>query len=92
MRYFLDQRLVAVAIVDRGATSLSAVYTFFDPDLERLSLGTYSILKQIDLCRRWKLPYLYLGLYIAKCPTMVYKARFVPHERLLDGAWRSVGR
>ncbi len=90
MRYFHDGRLVGVAIVDRGAASLSAVYTFFDPDLAHLSLGTYSILKQVDLCRRWGLPHLYLGLYIADCPTMVYKARFLPHERLLDGAWRVV--
>ncbi len=90
MRYFHDGRLVGVAIVDRGAASLSAVYTFFDPDLSRLSLGTYSILKQVDLCQRWNLPHLYLGLYIADCPTMVYKARFLPHERLLDGVWRVV--
>ncbi len=87
IRYFHEERLAAVAIVDRGARSLSAVYCYFDPALSHLSPGTYSILKQIDLCRKWGLSYLYLGLYIAPCATMAYKARFLPHERYLGGRW-----
>jgi arginine-tRNA-protein transferase len=35
----------------------------------------------------WGLRYLYLGLYIAESLHMRYKARFVPHQRLLDGKW-----
>jgi len=72
-------------------SSLSAVYCFYDPDYDALALGTYSILKQVELCRDWGLRYLYLGLYIGDCERMRYKSRFTPHERLLDGSWVSVG-
>ncbi|HEX6765045.1 MAG TPA: arginyltransferase [Polyangiaceae bacterium] len=88
MRYRKGGRLVGVALVDRGATALSAVYCFYDPDHERSSLGTYSILKQVELCRSWRLAHLYLGLFIDDCDRMRYKARFLPHERLVAGRWR----
>jgi len=87
LRYYLGGDLVGVGITDRGETGLSAVYCFFDPRHERLSLGTYSILKQIELCARLGLRWLYLGLYIADSDHMRYKARFRPHERLIDGHW-----
>ncbi len=81
------ERLVGVAIVDRGSDALSAVYTYFDPDLALLSLGVFSILEQIELCKRWGLRWLYLGLFVAECSSMAYKARYLPHERLYDGTW-----
>lgn len=89
-QYLLDDQLVAVAIADRGASSLSAVYCYFDPSLSRLSLGSYSILKQVEMCRQWKLPHLYLGYYIARNAHMIYKARYKPHERLRNGRWETV--
>lgn len=87
IRYRAAGRLAGVAVVDRGERSLSAVYTYYDPAHEPLSPGVFSILTQIELCRSWGLPYLYLGLYIADCPRMVYKAGYLPHERLVDGRW-----
>ncbi len=92
LRYYLGDRLVGVAIVDRSQRSLSAVYCYFAPDLPRLGIGTYSILKQVALCRAWGLRHLYLGLYIRDCASMAYKARFLPHERLLDGQWTVIPR
>ena len=52
LRYTLDDQLVGVAITDRSAAALSAVYCYYDPAHARLSIGTYSILKQIELCQR----------------------------------------
>jgi len=88
LRYVLNGLLVGVAVTDRAADALSAVYCYYDPAFSRLSLGTYSILKQLALCQQWGLRYLYLGLYVAGSRAMVYKARFLPHERLVGGAWR----
>ena len=79
--------LIGVAITDRAADALSAVYCFYDPSHAHLSPGVYSILKQLELCRAWGLRYLYLGLYVADCRSMAYKARYLPHERLIDGEW-----
>jgi len=87
LRYSLAGELIAVALVDRAENGLSAVYCYYDPAYESLSLGTYSILKQVELCRQWGLRYLYLGLFIAESERMRYKARFLPHERLLEGEW-----
>jgi arginyl-tRNA--protein-N-Asp/Glu arginylyltransferase len=92
VRYFVANRLAAVAITDRGARSLSAVYTFWDPTHAALSLGTFSILTQIALARRWDLDWLYLGLAIRDNHSMAYKLAFMPHERRIGGAWRRFAR
>jgi arginine-tRNA-protein transferase len=87
MRYAVDGHLVGVAIVDRGEDALSAVYTYYDPTLNKASPGVYSILAQIELCRQWGLRWLYLGLYVGACKELAYKADYIPHERRVDGAW-----
>jgi arginine-tRNA-protein transferase len=88
LSYWRQRRLVAVAIVDAGRTSLSAVYCYYDPDFQGVSLGTYSILRQVQLCRDVSRQYLYLGFFIAQSPHMSYKGRFHPHQRRIAGQWR----
>jgi leucyl-tRNA---protein transferase len=88
LSYWLADRLAAVAIVDAGRSSLSAVYCYFDPDLGHLSLGTYSILKQIELCKQLEARWLYLGMYVSENRHLRYKARYYPHERFQAGSWR----
>lgn len=86
--YWLGQRLVGIAITDVGKVSLSAHYTYYDPEFSGWSLGTYSILKQLELARGKGLAYLYLGLYVEGNAHMRYKARYLPHERLIGGVWQ----
>ena len=88
MRYFYDDELVGVGIVDLGRTAASSVYFYFDPDRSDLSPGVYSALQEIELCRATGRSHLYLGLYVADCSRLSYKARYGPHERLVDGDWR----
>ncbi len=82
-----QQKLIAVAIVDVGETSMSAVYTLFDPAASRYSLGTYAILKQIQWGWERAKQYLYLGLYVAENEHLNYKARFMPQQRYISGRW-----
>lgn len=83
----LEDRLIAVAITDELQDGLSAVYTFFDPDMTGRSLGSASILFQIQITRALGLPYLYLGYQIDDCSKMNYKAKFLPHEQFFNDKW-----
>ncbi len=89
LRYFFENRLVAVSILDMGRQSASSVYHYFDPapEIARLSPGVFSVLNEIELCRRTKRQYYYLGLYIRDCDHMNYKADYRPYELYLDGEW-----
>ena len=90
IRFFLGEKLVALAVTDRLYSGLSAIYTFFDPDLSPRSLGVFSILSQIELCKRWEMPYLYLGYWVPGCQKMNYKTQYQPTQLLIDGQWREV--
>lgn len=92
LRFLVDGELIGLSVVDRAADALSAVYTYFDPGHAKYSPGVFSVLTQLELCRRWELPYLYLGLYVGGCKAMTYKANYLPHERLLDGEWKRFDR
>ena len=90
LRIYLDQSLVAVAIVDVGKDSVSAVYTFFDPQHHRLSPGTYALLKSIQWAAQSGRKYVYLGMYVSDNRHLNYKARFSPQQRLVDGQWTNI--
>ncbi|PWB48230.1 MAG: arginyltransferase [Nitrosomonadales bacterium] len=83
-----ETALRMVSLVDVVEDGLSSVYTFFDPELPQAGFGTYSILWQVELCRRLGLPYLYLGYWIAESGKMAYKASFRPLQGLVNGAWQ----
>ena len=88
MEYRLSSgKLICVAICDPVKQGWSAVYTFFDTDFSKRSLGTYSILKQIELLQFETLDYLYLGYWIQDCTKMNYKTNFTPCEKFINEKW-----
>ena len=85
-----EGRLLGVAVTDITSSGLSAVYTFFDPQCPKRSLGHFAILKQIELCRTEQLPYLYLGYWIRDCQKMAYKARYRPAQGFNGDNWVNI--
>ncbi|MFK8026877.1 MAG: arginyltransferase [Gammaproteobacteria bacterium] len=82
-----SEQLVCVAICDPLIQGWSAVYTFYAPDYSHLSLGTFSILKQIELLNLRGLEFLYLGYWINDCDKMSYKTQFKPCEGFTNDQW-----
>ncbi len=83
----LHDELVAISIMDIGSNSVSAVYTHFDPQTSRYSLGTFAVLKQIEWAIETNRQFVYLGMYVADNHRLNYKARFSPQQRLCEGEW-----
>jgi|TARA_R100000005_G_scaffold26336_1_gene11670 arginine-tRNA-protein transferase len=88
-RFFAEDRLLGIAVVDVLTDGLSAIYTFFEPEEERRSLGSYAILWQIEQARLMGLNYLYLGYWIRNCSKMSYKTAYRPLELYIDSDWRA---
>ena len=82
-----DNELKIVCIFDIGENSLSAVYTFYDPFEKKNSLGTFSILRLIQMGLNLDKKYLYLGYYIKTNPKMSYKVKFNSLEFLKKNQW-----
>ncbi len=87
-----QDELAAVAVCDRLNDGLSAIYTFFEPEQSYRSLGTYAIMLQIKQARKLRLPFVYLGYWIAECQKMSYKTRFKPIQGLVNGAWQRIDK
>lgn len=82
-QYWLDDKLIAVGVIDILPLCVSSVYFFYDPDYSFLSLGTYGSLREIEFVQQLletvpSLKYYYMGYYIHSCPKMRYKGKLDP--------------
>ena len=81
----LNERVVGVMLLDVAGSSVSAVYSFFDPLYKSNSLGTYLVLQSLLWAKQEGMNYFYLGLYLHGHRKMNYKTRFRPYETLKIG-------
>ncbi|MEB2844012.1 arginyltransferase [Rhizobiales bacterium RZME27] len=79
--------LVGVALTDMMSDGLSMVYSFFNPELEKRSFGTFMILDHINRTRTLGLPHVYLGYWVKGSAKMGYKTRYQPQEHLTARGW-----
>ncbi len=82
--------LRAVCLTDILDDGLSLVYSFFDPDFDKDSLGSYIILDHIQIALELGLPYVYLGYWVPGSPKMDYKARFSGLEIYHNRQWSTL--
>jgi arginine-tRNA-protein transferase len=82
--------LVCCAVVDRTPSALSAVYTFFDPDMDDRSLGTYAVLRQLLHAKQNRMDHVYLGYWVPGSRKMEYKRNFKPLQILSGRGWQTL--
>jgi len=85
----LNDKLLCVAVVDFLAAGPSAVYTFFEPEEHKRSLGTFAIMQQIWLARLYLKNHLYLGYWLENHPKMEYKRNFSGLELYQQDRWQA---
>ena len=90
LKYRREGRLVGAGWLDFLPRGISSVYFAFDPDFAARSLGTFSILKEIELVLSMGKTWYYLGFCVEGSPKMAYKSRFYPHDRLQNGTWHRI--
>lgn len=89
MEWRLEDRLIAVGVLDILPRCISSVYLFYDPDESDLQLGKVSALREIALVRQIQrkegmgsIGHYSMGLYVHSCAKMRYKAKYQPSEIL----------
>lgn len=90
LEFHLEDKLICVAVFDVLPQGLSAVYTFYDSEFIKRSLGALAILKLVEEAKQRKLPYLYLGYWIKECQKMNYKINYKPLEGFIDKTWQLI--
>ncbi|RIA89300.1 arginine-tRNA-protein transferase [Glomus cerebriforme] len=87
--YYLDDKLIAVAVLDVLPKCVSSVYFLYDPEYGFLQIGKYSALREIAMTQEFynsglkDLHWYYMGYYIHTCQKMKYKGQYKPSD-LLD--------
>jgi leucyl-tRNA---protein transferase len=79
--------LIACALVDLLHDGLSLVYSFYEPNQTRRSLGSFMILDHVIQAGLTTHPYVYLGYWVKGSDKMDYKVRFSPVELLRPEGW-----
>jgi arginine-tRNA-protein transferase len=89
LRVYAGARLVAAHFLDVGREATSAVYSMFDPEESRRSLGVYAILTAIDFSRRAGCRHYYPGYGTREPSPYDYKKNFAGLEEYdWQGRWR----
>lgn len=95
LQYYLDGKLLMVAVMDILPTYLSSVYVYYDPDYRWLELGVYSALREIEMVRKLHLgkpefQYYCMGYYVHGNQKMSYKGNYYPSFLLCPESYRYV--
>ena len=92
--FYYNNVLCGFAILDVGLTSISAVYSVYNPKMLKQGIGNFILLKIIEWAKKENFQFLYLGSYMSNISKMSYKARFKPAEVLNAGSskWQTFNK
>ncbi len=74
--------LICVDLIDILDDGISSIYCYYDPEYSNLSLGKFSLLKQIEFAKNYNLAWIYLGYYVKNCQSLSYKDEYKPYQIL----------
>ncbi len=80
--YYDGNRLIGVDLIDILEDGISSIYFYYDPEYAHLSLGKLSLYKQIEYAKKINKCWIYLGYYVADCPSLSYKSQYKPYLTL----------
>lgn len=82
-----DHKLISCTAIDFLDDGISAVYTYYDPAIEKISPGTLAVLLLCKMAKNNLLDYLYLGYWVKNSQKMHYKAQYRPLEIFNGEEW-----
>ncbi len=82
VQYYIDNVLVGIDLIDILPSGISSIYFYYDPDYAKYSLGTFSMLQQIQIAKGNHLKWIYMGYYVQGCQSLEYKSRYKPYHIL----------
>lgn len=80
--YYIDDVLVGVDLIDILPNGISSIYFYYNPEFSNYSLGTFSMLQQIQMAKEKELDWIYMGYYVQSCQSLKYKSRYKPYHVL----------
>ncbi len=90
VHYYQGDALVGLGFIDVLPSLVSSVYFVFEPTLKHRRLGVFSILHEIEYCRKRSRPWLYLGYWVPGSRKMVYKGEYLPAEICHGEGWMPI--
>lgn len=86
-RHMDTQEIYGWVLTDLTAFGPSMVYSVYNPEYTKNSLGIYAILQHIEFALQLGTPYLFLGYWIEEDPKMSYKTNFKPYQVHINNKW-----
>jgi len=80
--------LTACVLTDVLKDGLSLIYSYFDAEQDRRSLGAFIILDAVRQAEAAGLPFVYLGYWVRNSRKMNYKAQYEPLQVLTPSGWQ----
>jgi arginyl-tRNA--protein-N-Asp/Glu arginylyltransferase len=81
-------KLIAGVLTDILKDGPSLIYSFFDPEESRRSLGSLIVLDAVRQAQDGGFPHVYLGYWVRGSRKMEYKAQYQPLQVLTPDGWQ----